>query len=225
MLNFSQSRINLMHALSNADFDHDAICEYDHDEILNMSGEELREVADNILRDVCACSGFSNSPKVYVGTYGKYNDGSLQGEWITLDEVPNYEFFCQILHAIHYDESDPEFMFQDYECFPECLYSESFIDEETFDKIKEYAELDDNDRSAMDAYLNLGHDFDIEEMKEKYQGKFDSEEDFAEYIVGECYDIDTMMGNLACYFDYERFARDIFMGDYEFENGHVFNSY
>lgn len=224
MINFSQFRINLMHALSNADFDHSELCEYEHDEILEMSGEELQDVANGILRDVCSC-GMNNDPKVYCGTYGKYNDGSLQGEWVNIAECPSYEFFVCLCKAIHFDENDPELMLQDYEFFPESLYSESFIDEETFDKIKEYAELDDNERDAADAYIDLYGDLDIDDMKAKYQGKYDSEEDFATYIVSECYDIDTMMGNLSVYFDYERFARDLFMCDYDYSNGHVFSQH
>ena len=47
-------------------------------------------------------------------------------------------------------------------------------------------------------------------------GVDDSKEDFAREIVNDCYDIDKMMGNLSYYFDYEAFARDLFMGDYHF---------
>ena len=32
----------------------------------------------------------SNSPKVYVGTYAKYNNGDLSGEWVELD---NFSIF------------------------------------------------------------------------------------------------------------------------------------
>ena len=31
-----------------------------------------------------------------------------------------------------------------------------------------------------------------------------------------------MMGNLASYFDYDAFARDLFISDYYFDNGYVF---
>ncbi len=32
------------------------------------------------------------------------------------------------------------------------------------------------------------------------------------------------MGNLACYFDYAAFARDLFMCDYYFDGGYVFRN-
>ena len=53
-------------------------------------------------------------------------------------------------------------------------------------------------------------------------GKWDSEKDFAEHIVDECYNLDNMMGHLASYFDYEAYARDLFIDDYYFSNGYVF---
>ena len=34
-----------------------------------------------------------------------------------------------------------------------------------------------------------------------------------------------MMGNLSYYFDYERYARDLFMTDYTFCDGLVFSSH
>ena len=58
--------------------------------------------------------------------------------------------------------------------------------------------------------------------EERYQGEYDSEEDFAEYLVNELYDLDRTMGNLSYYFDYEKYARDIFMCDYTMEDKYVF---
>jgi len=56
----------------------------------------------------------------------------------------------------------------------------------------------------------------------KLRGQYDSEEDFAEQYVNECLDLQKMMGYLANYFDYEKFARDLFMSDYTFMDGYVF---
>lgn len=49
------------------------------------------------------------------------------------------------------------------------------------------------------------------------------EEDFARHIVNECYDLERSMGNLADYFDYERFGRKLFLYDYQMgANNNVF---
>ena len=51
--------------------------------------------------------------KVYVGTYKKYNEGNLSGQWIDLDKINTYGDFLAKCAEIHKDEKDPEFMIQD----------------------------------------------------------------------------------------------------------------
>ena len=51
--------------------------------------------------------------------------------------------------------------------------------------------------------------------------KYDDEEDFAYRIVEECYDLPEFAKT---YFDYEKFARDLFMCDYWFDDGFVFRA-
>lgn len=70
--------------------------------------------------------------KLYVGTYHKYNNGSLGGAWIDLDKFKDGKEFEAACRRLHRDERDPEFMFQDVEIDPgedwqEGLYSESSI--------------------------------------------------------------------------------------------------
>jgi antirestriction protein len=76
---------------------------------------------------------------------------------------------------------------------------------------------------AVDDYIDLDHD--LADFEEAYCGEWDSEEDFARHIVDECYDLDRQMGSLARYFDYEAFARELFMYDYTMgANGNVFRN-
>ena len=156
------------------------------------------------------------SPALYCGTYGKYNSGNLGGMWVHLSTFDSYEDFLNFCKAIHADEEDPELMFQDFANIPDSLYHES-MDEEDFDHIKEYCELcDDYSVEAVDDFLELFRPEDLDNMQDAYVGEYDSKEDFAREMVNDCYDIETMMGDLAYYFDYEAFARDLFMGDYYF---------
>ena len=161
------------------------------------------------------------NPAVYVGTYAKYNDGNLFGMWVDLTKCGDYDTFMEVCHSLHADEEDPELMYQDYECFPSVWYSESGIDEDTFGKIMEYANLDDDDREAYEAFTDSFGNESFESFKERYMGKWDSEKDFAEHIVDECYNLEGM-GFLASYFDYEAYARDLFIEDYYFSEGFVF---
>ena len=164
----------------------------------------------------------NENPSVYVGTYAKYNEGSLRGLWIDLSSFDDYDEFINFCKAIHADEYDPELMAQDYEGFPRCWYHEGFMSRDDFDSILEYSEMcKKHSQEAVDDYMEF-HD-SLDNFDEAYMGEWDSEEDFARHIVDECYDLEKTMGNLSNYFDYERFARELFMFDYQMgEHGNVF---
>lgn len=67
---------------------------------------------------------------VYVGTYAKYNSGSIAGKWLKLADYANKAEFLKACYEVHKDEEDPELMFQDYENVPSWMISESSIDAE-----------------------------------------------------------------------------------------------
>lgn len=58
------------------------------------------------------------TPAVYVGTYHKYNNGSIFGKWFDLTDFDDEESFQVVCRELHKDESDPEFMLQDWEGIP-----------------------------------------------------------------------------------------------------------
>lgn len=67
---------------------------------------------------------------VYVGTYHKYNCGSIAGKWLRLADYASKDEFLKACRAVHGDEADPELMFQGYEGIPSWMIGESFIDAE-----------------------------------------------------------------------------------------------
>lgn len=164
---------------------------------------------------------------IYVGTYAKYNNGSLFGKWLDLSEFSDLEEFYQACKELHDDEEDPEYMFQDYENIPKSLIDESWLSEKFFEVRDSLDQLDEKESEPFSIWYNNGHhdlasdDTDdlISSFREAYQGEFDSNEDFAMQIVDECYDLPDFSKT---YFDYEKYARDLFIGDYWSENGHVF---
>ena len=88
---------------------------------------------------------------VYCGTYEKYNNGSIAGEWIKFSDYSDAEEFFKALKDLHDDETDPEFMFQDSEYLPDSLYSESLSPSdveaiydylEVAEKIADYSDSD-----------------------------------------------------------------------------------
>ncbi len=126
------------------------------------------------------------------------------------------------IHIRHADEEDPELMAQDYEGFPRQWYNEGFMSEDDFDNILEYSDMcDKHGQEAVDDYMEF-HD-ELDNFEEAYCGEWDSEEDFARHIVSECYNLEREMGDLARYFDYEAFGRELFIYDYSMgANNNVF---
>jgi antirestriction protein len=63
------------------------------------------------------------------------------------------------------------------------------------------------------AFADNGNDIDsiATYFEDSYQGEWPGKIAYAEYIIDECYDLEKTMGNLANYFDYESFARDLFI--------------
>ena len=165
----------------------------------------------------------SESPALYCGTYGKYNACNLSGMWVDLSTFDYYEEFEAFCLAIHADENDPEIMYQDSKNIHYSLYRE-VMGEKVFNNIKKYCELcEEYCVSAVNDFLEWFTPGYLYRMPDIYVGVYDSEEDFARELVNECYDLEKMMGDLANYFDYEAFARDLFINDYCFgSHGTVF---
>lgn len=49
-----------------------------------------------------------NKVSVYVGTYKKYNEGNIFGEWFTLGDYLDYNEFIQACKDLHEDEEELE---------------------------------------------------------------------------------------------------------------------
>ncbi|KFX10485.1 antirestriction ArdA family protein [Pectobacterium atrosepticum ICMP 1526] len=161
------------------------------------------------------------SPSVYVGTYHKYNCGSIAGQWLDLDDYSDEDDFYEACRALHVDEADPEFMFQDYEGIPGRFASESSID---WDFIDGYKEASKNQQQA--AYVEwTDHSgrTDYSEFEDAYIGEADSEEDYAYEYVQDNGLLDSMPESLKSYFDYESFGRDLFLNGLTWCNGFVFS--
>lgn len=99
---------------------------------------------------------------VYVGTYAKYNNGSLYGKWLNLSNYKDNEEFYDACRELHQDETDPEFMFQDYENIPDGLICESGISEKVFDLIKEIKDMSDTEREAFAVWF----EYDCNDIKD-----------------------------------------------------------
>lgn len=169
-------------------------------------------------------SSILSNSRVYCGTYGKYNRGPIAGAWLTLSNYLNFGEFLTACRDLHQDECDPEYMFQDFESMPG-VSGEPCLDDirRWYDRVAELSELSDDEIGAVFAYWDeVRSGAGVSDIIDAYEGFWGSEEDFAEYLFTECYNIPD---NLINYIDWSKVARDIFFSDYHFVgDGHVFRA-
>ena len=163
----------------------------------------------------------TTEPAIYVGTYGKYNNGSIAGKWLNLKDYDSKAAFYKACSELHSDEDDPEFMFQDFEGYPKELYDESGFDE----RIIQYAQMEDDDREVVDEYANaIGYlPDDLADCRDAYYTtltSFNREREFGEYYA-ESSGLE-IPDDIANYFDYETYGRDLLMDFSMSDNGYVF---
>lgn len=110
---------------------------------------------------------------VYVGTYGKYNSGSIAGKWLQLSKYESKNEFLQMCKRLHKDESDPEFMFQDYENVSDSMIGESFISDEIWKVLAVLKKYDANRQEAFAEWCEAnGYEQDLQAIKEFSTIKF-----------------------------------------------------
>lgn len=151
----------------------------------------------------------TNAVRIYVGTYAKYNSGSIKGAWLDLEDYADRDAFYEACRELHKDEADPELMFQDFEGFPRSFYNESNVPEELF----AWLELDTDDRELLAVYQdNVEGDADIDKARDAFAGKYESEADWAEQFLEETGGLEQVPETLRNYIDFEAYARDARLG-------------
>lgn len=160
----------------------------------------------------------NNYGSIYVGTYEKYNNGSIQGKWLNLSDFESAEDFYNTCKEIHKDESDPEYMFQDWENIPDQFIGESFISNSYWD-FMELVEGSHLSWSAWSAGLALG--IEVESIEDNYQGEHDNDVDFTIEFCESVGDLDEQMRFPYNCIDWDKAAFELMQG-YSEQDGHYF---
>ncbi|MBR8704116.1 hypothetical protein IX315_001794 [Porphyromonas levii] len=154
-----------------------------------------------------------NEARIYVGTYAKYNNGSLQGEWVELSDFYDLDDFMERCAEIHEDEEEPEYMFQAWEEIPDCLIDEGHLNETFFELRDELDRLNDTEKEAFWIWMEgnntqLTQDAYslVKSFRSYYIGSYSSREDFAEELVNMENDLSDFALN---YFDFSKYAEDL----------------
>lgn len=171
---------------------------------------------------------FDLVPSVFVGTYAKYNYHN-SGDWIEPAQYSSRDEFLKACAELHSDEKQPEFMFQDWENIPKGLISECSISPDLWVFLDKTKEWDEDQAKAFNEFVEAGYAggqilIDLENFESAYQGKFESEEDFAHRHAWEEGIIDRMEAAKinTCYFDYVAYARDLFINSFYYGKSYVF---
>jgi len=134
--------------------------------------------------------------KVYVGTYNKYNEGSIAGAWLDLEDYTNKDEFYEACQELHdrldgeqdeygdYVQHDHEFMFQDWEGIPSGMIEESWLNEKVF----QLMDLDDYEKEIVEIYMGeneFDENMSFESIIERFAGIAQTCGDFAEQLAAD----------------------------------------
>lgn len=150
----------------------------------------------------------SNTPRVYAACLASYNAGTLHGEWIDATDPDELrEGIGDMLADSPADDAE-EWAFHNSEDFGEYSVGEH----DDIDILTEVGRCIEEHGEAFAAYAeNIGDGADEAGFEEAYCGEWDSETDYAENFMDDCYEVPAHLSN---YIDYDAFARDLFCGDY-----------
>lgn len=156
--------------------------------------------------------------KIFLTNLGKYNEGSLVGEWV---ELPTENGFDEILERIGINERYEEYFITDYTSYIEGFEIDEYENIYELDKLcEEISLLNEDDEAKLNAILEAG-------LYSTLQEAFDNL-GRVEFIKGDPDDIlDDMVEDtlnditygkeipdiLTRYFDYKAFKHDL-MYDY-----------
>jgi antirestriction protein len=150
-------------------------------------------------------------PRVYVACLASYNAGRLHGEWIDATDLDELQEAVAEMLKCSPEPHAEEWAIHDYEGFGDLRLSEY----ESLERVAELAAAIDEHGLAFAAYAShVGEHYATPEgFEEAYCSEWRSEQEYAEELLDDLGELrDDSLAS--CYFDYEAFARDLFMGDY-----------
>lgn len=176
------------------------------------------------------------TPRVWIGSLAAYNAGSLLGDWFDLDEAPadSVEWAQAMIDRGRF--RDRYYAAQGAEVIGQ-IHEEiwAFDDEnmpfrgeygplewaEAAERYSDIVGLHHDQWAAYLAYCEIVH-VDTSGLPEMHEfddalcGEYDSERDYADELADELLDDEIALEESLArrYFDYEAFARDLFMMDF-----------
>jgi hypothetical protein len=157
-----------------------------------------------------------------------YLDGiPTNGIWCELESVDSWTDIHQALQraGLIGDNCDGDILVADVEGeIARCCYTSSYdlFDLNQYIELRETVDQRGFDKAAVAAFIGWYGSWDSDTFESAYMGQYDSEQAYADQYIDDTGMLSEMPEHLQCYFDYEAFARDLFMCDYYFDSGFVF---
>lgn len=163
-----------------------------------------------------------NSAFFYVGGV------PTNGLWLPLDDVESWEDLDAALCHAGFDAAGGDILCADIDGpLAACCYNSRLdsFDLASFIALREDVDRHNLEPDAIGPFIGWYGCWDREAFESAYMGHYDSEEEFAEQYLDDTGMLSEVPEHLQSYFDVDRFARDLFMGDYHFDpDGFVFCS-
>jgi antirestriction protein len=168
----------------------------------------------------------TTEPQAYIVSLTDYNNGVLHGVWVEL--TYGAEHVYEEIEAMLAESPTAKETGEEAEEW--AVHDLEGLGDITEHDIEELCELAEGADQYGEAYLlfveNYGNSL-ISEFQDSYRGEFNSEVDYAYELIESTGMLDGVDPSIARYFDYESFARDMFMDGFTFIEGkqanHVFD--
>jgi len=150
--------------------------------------------------------------RIYVASLSDYNAGNLHGAWIELDDKDSDEVYAEIDEMLGKSRElvAEEYAIHDHEGFP--IRVREYDISELLGFMEEYNQCEEWEREAFLAYLGNAGAFtyvDYSSFEDAYHGEHDSALDFAYDLIEGNGMLEKVPEDIANYFDYEAYARDL----------------
>ncbi len=178
----------------------------------------------------------SDSPSIYVASLSDYNDGELHGRWIDATQGVDHinDEVQAMLETSPYAASDfawihglkaEEWAIHDYSGFGKVRLSEW----ESFEKVAEMAEKIEEHGDAFLAYLEHFDSDESDGFEERYQGEWQTVEDFAEEWTENTGGLENVPENIRGHIAWSSVAAEMGIDGFTFilggEGVYVFTTY
>ena len=155
---------------------------------------------------------------IYIASLSHYNNGELVGKWLDIRDLNPQEIQESILDYME-ELGVEEWAIHDHENL-DLFYSEYGMN---WNQVCDFIKISKAySYKLAKAYFLSFDEFSFEHLESVYMGKYDSESDFAQTYLEDTGQLSSIPENLRNYFDYDSFARDLFLTDFSYDNGFVF---